>query len=161
MITNKTIALIAHDGKKEDLAQYVFHNKTILAKQRIVATGTTGSLLESILGTEIEKKMSGPLGGDAQIGAMIVEGAIDYCIFFPDPLDSVPHDSDVNALIRLCCVWNIPFALNRATADHLISSALLADKSYERQIPDYTKHNSRMGSVQFVITQDNNLIIKR
>jgi methylglyoxal synthase len=126
----KTIALIAHDNKKKDLLEWARYNRGTLAAHKLVATGTTGALLEADLGLRIQKVRSGPLGGDQQIGAMIVEGDIDLVVFFWDPLEPHPHDVDVKALLRIAVVYNIPIACNRSTADFLISSPLMSE-SYE------------------------------
>lgn len=135
----KKIALIAHDNKKDDLLEWARYNQAILAQHELYATGTTGKLLEDELTLSIIKLQSGPLGGDQQIGAKIVDGAIDFVIFFWDALESQPHDPDVKALLRLAVVWNIPTACNRATADFMISSPLMGFE-YERLLPDYTEY---------------------
>ncbi len=140
---NKKIALVAHDNKKSDLIEWAKFNKTLLAHHIIYATGTTGGLLEKELGIEILKLQSGPLGGDQQIGSKIVEGDIDFLIFFWDPLEPVPHDPDVKALLRMAVVWNIPMACNRASADFLISSPLM-DEEYDRLVPDYDTYRNRL-----------------
>ncbi len=132
----KNIALIAHDNRKEDLLEWARFNKGTLSMHNLYATGTTGQLLSKELGLNITRLKSGPLGGDQQVGAMIAEGKIDFLIFFCDPLEPMPHDPDVKALIRLATVWNIPFACNRATADFLISSHLMHEE-YERRLIDY------------------------
>ena len=137
----KNVALVAHDKRKEILLDWVRYNKDVLIEHTLYCTGTTGSLL-SKEGLHINCLMSGPLGGDAQLGAMISEGKIDILIFFPDPLTSAPHDSDVKGLIRLAQVWNIPIACNRSTADFLISSHLWHD-DYIRKVIDYTDHTTR------------------
>jgi methylglyoxal synthase len=121
----KTVALVAHDNKKKDLLEWAGYNRDTLSLFRLVATGTTGSLLESHLGLTVQKLMSGPLGGDQQIGAQIAERLIDVVIFFWDPLEPHPHDVDVKALLRIAVVYNIPIACNRTTADHVISSPLM------------------------------------
>ena len=122
----KRVALVAHDNKKQDLLEWAEYNRGTLSRFRLVATGTTGGLLESRLGLSVERLMSGPLGGDQQIGAQIAEQLIDVVIFFWDPLEPHPHDVDVKALLRIAVVYNIPIACNRATADHLISSPLMS-----------------------------------
>lgn len=128
----KTIALIAHDNKKQDLLDWARFNRGTLGLHRLVATGTTGRLLEEELGLRIEKLKSGPLGGDQQIGAKIAEGKIDSVIFFWDPLEPHSHDVDVKALLRIAVVYNVPIACNRSTADFVISSPLMS-QSYEQQ----------------------------
>jgi methylglyoxal synthase len=138
----KKIALIAHDHKKRDLIEWARFNRGTLSKHHLFATGTTGKVLEEELGLPVRRLQSGPIGGDQQIGAMIVEGAIDFLIFFWDPLEMQPHDPDVKALLRLAVVWNIPAACNRATADYMISSPLM-DADYERTVPDYGDYLKR------------------
>jgi methylglyoxal synthase len=125
MTHDKKIALIAHDHKKRDLMEWAKFNRTLLVRHRIYATGTTGAILERELGFNIIKLQSGPLGGDQQIGARIADGEIDFIIFFSDPLESLSHDPDIKALLRLAVVWNIPIACNRASADFMISSPLM------------------------------------
>ena len=139
----KKIALVAHDNKKGDLVEWARFNHDLLVRHQIYATGTTGKLLEEELGVEIVKLQSGPLGGDQQIGAKIADGEIDFLVFFWDPLEPLPHDPDVKALLRMAVVWNIPTACNRATADFMISSPLM-DMDYERLITDYEEYQSRV-----------------
>ncbi len=115
----KRIALVAHDKKKKDLVEWAFYNRALLSKHQLVATGTTCHLLEEQLKLPVKKLLSGPLGGDQQLGAMIAEGKLDIIIFFWDPLESHAHDSDVKALIRLAVAWNINIACNRTTADFI------------------------------------------
>ena len=143
MSSQKKIVLVAHDEKKQDLLQWARFNKALLKQHELYATGTTGMLLEQELGIPIHKLQSGPLGGDQQIGAMIAAGEIDVLIFFWDPLTSQPHNADVQALLRLAVVWNIPVACNRATADFMISSPLLSS-TYQRFLPDYHVYAQRM-----------------
>jgi methylglyoxal synthase len=138
----KRVALVAHDSKKADLVEWAKFNRELLAKHEVFATGTTGQILESELGFSVTKLQSGPLGGDQQLGALIVEGFIDLLVFLWDPLTSVAHDSDVRALERIAAVWNIPLASNRASADFMISS-LLMEESYKRLVPDYNKYHQR------------------
>lgn len=138
----KRIALIAHDNKKEELIEWAIFNKTTLAKHELFATGTTGRLLEEALDRTVTKMLSGPLGGDMQIGGMIAEGKVDLMIFFWDPMEAQPHDPDIKALLRLGVVWNIPFACDRASADFLFTSPLLNEK-YEVIIPDYNTYLKR------------------
>ncbi len=129
----KNIALVAHDSKKPNLVKWCHENIEILKKHKLTTTGTTGTLIEKELGLKVTKFISGPLGGDQQIGAKISEGKIDLLIFFWDPLESMPHDPDVKALLRLATVWNIPLACNQTSADFLISSPLM-DQEYERDL---------------------------
>ena len=138
----KRIALVAHDNKKKDLMEWAKFNRGLLLKHELCATGTTGILLEKVLGTEVLKLKSGPLGGDQQIGAKIAEGVIDFILFFWDPLEPQPHDPDVKALLRMAVVWNIPIACNRASADFMISSPLM-DGEYDRLVPDYDEIRGR------------------
>jgi len=132
----KRIALVAHDNKKANLLEWVKFNRGLLLQHELFATGTTGKLLEKELNVGITKMRSGPLGGDQQIGAKIAEGGIDLLIFFWDPLEPLPHDPDIKALLRMTVVWNIPVACNRASADFMISSPLMA-KKYQRILPYY------------------------
>ncbi len=138
----KTIALVAHDNKKADLIDWAIFNKTYLSHHELIATGTTGKLLEAELDRPVKKMLSGPLGGDQQIGAMIAEGKIDMLIFFWDPMEAQPHDSDVKALLRLAVAWNILMACDRATADFIVTSPLMQDV-YESVIPDYSGYLKR------------------
>jgi methylglyoxal synthase len=122
----KNIALIAHDNQKQDMLDWARFNRGTLAKHELFATGTTGALIADELGLDIHRFLSGPLGGDQQIGAAIAEGRIDFVIFFWDPLEPHPHDVDVKALLRIAVVYNVPMACNRATADYVLSSPLLS-----------------------------------
>ena len=118
----KQIALIAHDNRKLDLLDWARFNRGTLSEHDLYGTGTTGSLLTSELGLSISRFVSGPLGGAQQVGAAIVEGRIDFVIFFWDPLEPHPHDVDVKALLRIDVVYNVPIACNRSTADFILSS---------------------------------------
>ena len=138
----KRIGLVAHDNKKRDLIEWARYNRMLLEGHDLVATGTTGTLLEDALGVGIEKLQSGPLGGDQQLGALIADGDVDLLVFFWDPLEPQPHDPDVKALLRIAVVWNIPIARNRASADYMISSPLMTS-DYVRAVPDYGPYLSR------------------
>jgi methylglyoxal synthase len=138
----KRIALVAHDNKKDELIEWARFNRELLIQHQIYATGTTGKLLEEELGIEVIKLRSGPLGGDMQIGARIADGEINFLVFFWDPLEPLPHDPDVKALLRMAVVWNIPTACNRASADFMISSPLM-DLDYERLVTDYEDYQKR------------------
>jgi methylglyoxal synthase len=138
----KTVAMVAHDHKKTDLIDWAVYNKSALAVHNLVATGTTGRMLEEELGRPVKKMLSGPLGGDQQIGSMIANGDIDVMIFFWDPMEAQPHDSDVKALLRLCVAWNIPMACDRATADFIMTSPFMHTE-YESTIPDYSGYLNR------------------
>lgn len=134
----KHIALIAHDSKKQELVAWVDEHKNILKSHFLCGTGTTARLLVDKTGLPVKAYNSGPLGGDLQIGSRIVEGAIDFVVFFWDPLESQPHDPDVKALLRICVVYDIPVANTRATADFLITSKFMNDE-YERNVLNYNK----------------------
>jgi methylglyoxal synthase len=143
MLGEKTIAIVAHDNKKQDLLAWAKFNREALAGHKLIATGTTGKMLQTELGLPVTRLQSGPLGGDQQIGAKISEGEIDVLIFFWDPLEPQPHDPDVKALLRIAVVWNIPIACNRASADFLISSSLMPQE-YQRLVPDYDGYRERL-----------------
>ena len=130
------IALVAHDNKKNDLRAWARFNKGILARHELLATGTTGLLIEEEVGLKVTRLNSGPLGGDLQLGAKIAEGSIDLLLFLWDALEAQPRDPDVKALLRIAVVWNILVACNLATANFLISSPLF-DSGYKRIAPDY------------------------
>ena len=135
MEARKRIALIAHDNRKPDLLDWARYNRGTLAQHDLFGTGTTGALIDAELGLPVTRFRSGPLGGDQQVGAAIVEGELDCVIFFWDPLEPQPHDVDVKALLRIAVVYNIPIACNRATADFILSSPLMR-QAYARAVPD-------------------------
>lgn len=138
-ITQKTkrIALIAHDGKKQELVDFVIKNRDTLNNHFLCATGTTGRLINEKTGLPVKVYNSGPLGGDLQIGSRIVEGKIDVVIFLSDPLAAQPHDPDVKALLRIASVYDIPIANNVSTADYIINSTLF-NEEYEQEVTDYS-----------------------
>ena len=148
----KTLALFAHDNRKQDMVEWVEENWEKLMPHKLVCTGTTGKLVEDVLtrmskevsplNNKILKLKSGPLGGDQQMGAMIAEGNIDILIFLWDPMQPQPHDVDVKALLRIASVYNIPTATNRSTADFIIESTLLNSK-YIRKMKDYSGYINR------------------
>ncbi|MGI6190113.1 MAG: methylglyoxal synthase [Clostridiales bacterium] len=116
------IALIAHDRKKEEMVNFCVAYKNILAKHSLCATGTTGRLIAEATGLPIHRFLSGPMGGDQQIGAIVAYNKIDLVIFMRDPLTAQPHEPDINALLRLCDVHNIPLATNMATAEAMVKA---------------------------------------
>jgi methylglyoxal synthase len=128
MPESKRIALIAHDNCKSEMLEWARYNRGTLAAHELYATGTTGALIADELGLSVNRFLSGPLGGDQQVGAAIAEGRIDFLIFFWDPLEPQPHDVDVKALLRMAVVCNVPTACNRATADFVLSSPLTAEE---------------------------------
>ncbi len=136
MEEQKNIALIAHDNKKRDLIEWCKTNKTILEHHFLCGTGTTAKMVAEHTGLPVRAYNSGPLGGDQQIGARIVDGKIDLVIFFSDPLTAQPHDPDVKALLRIAQVYDIPIANTRATADFIITSPFM-DGTYTRELPDF------------------------
>ncbi|TFH40534.1 MAG: methylglyoxal synthase [Chrysiogenales bacterium] len=151
MIKDKTIALIAHDTRKQDMADWVTHNADLLVHNHIVCTGTTGGLVEATLfqwitsqtdtkrrePVNLTKMNSGPLGGDAQIASMVVEGKIDLCVFLIDDLTANPHEADIMMLLRQCRIHNIPVACNRHSADLMVTSSLWGT-DYKPTLPIYT-----------------------
>ncbi|HEY3405284.1 MAG TPA: methylglyoxal synthase [Ohtaekwangia sp.] len=140
-MNRKSIALVAHDNKKRELVEWAKLYCDAMLLFDVYATGTTGKLLEAELNIPVNKLMSGPLGGDQQIGALIAEGKVDILVFFWDPLEPLPHDPDIKALLRLAAVWNIPVACNRASADMIFTSPQLFD--YQRKLPDFTAYRNR------------------
>lgn len=142
MPARKRIALVAHDHKKQDIIEWAGHNKIALVRHELYATGTTGILLEQELDRPVRRLLSGPLGGDQQIGAMIANAELDVLIFFWDPMEAQPHDTDIKALLRLVAVWNLPMACDRATADFLITSPLMHEE-YDCFTPDYSEYLKR------------------
>ena len=133
MGSRKRVALIAHDNCKMELLDWARYNRGTLERHELHATGTTGALLERELGLSVCRFLSGPFGGDQQVGAAIVENRLDFVIFFWDPLEPHPHDVDVKALLRIAVVYNVPIACNRATADFLLSSPLM-EREYQRLV---------------------------
>ncbi|MGM0397066.1 MAG: methylglyoxal synthase [Bacillota bacterium] len=136
MAKKKKIALIAHDNMKKELIEWTRQNKEKLSGHHLVGTGTTASLIEERTGLPVRGYKSGPFGGDLQVGARIAEGAIDFMIFFWDPLEAQPHDPDVKALLRIAVLYDLPVANNRATADFLLSSPYM-ETEYDRHIFDF------------------------
>jgi methylglyoxal synthase len=134
----KNIALVAHDGKKQEMLDWCEWNKEILGKHFLNGTGTTARMITERIGLPVRIFNSGPLGGDQQIGAKIVEGIIDFIIFFADPLTAQPHDPDVKALMRIALVYDIPIATNRSSADFMITSPLM-NEEYQHQVLNF--HN--------------------
>jgi len=135
----KNIALIAHDNKKQDIVAWCLEHKIELGNHKLYATGTTGMIIEKETGLSINKLISGPLGGDQQVGSLISQGEVDVLIFFWDPFEPMPHDPDVKALLRIAAVWNIPIASNYISADFLIASPLF-NSTCARTIPDYESY---------------------
>ncbi len=138
----KRIALVAHDHQKPKLIDWCLRHKETLTRHTLYATGTSGKQVSTSTGLEVQGLLSGPLGGDQQIGAKISEGDIDMLIFFWDPFEPMPHDPDVKALLRIAAVWNIPVACNQSSADMLLCSSLM-DKEFSRSIPDYESYLSQ------------------
>lgn len=135
----KRIALVAHDHRKADMLDWAKENRKRLKSHDLSATGTTGELLEEALELPVAKFLSGPMGGDQQIGAAIAEGKLDVLFFFWDPFEQQPHDPDIKALLRIAAVWNVPVACNRASAD-LIIQAPQFTQVYQTLVPDYQKY---------------------
>ncbi len=142
VLARKRIALVAHDNKKKELVDWVEANRMELSRHELFATGTTGKMMEEQLDRPVSKLLSGPIGGDQQIGAMIAKGAIDILVFFWDPMEAQPHDSDVKALLRVAIAWNCIVACDSSTADFLLTSPYML-KEYEVKVPDYTKYLQR------------------
>lgn len=138
----KRIALVAHDNRKAPLAEWALRNGDVLRTHELMATGTTGRLLQETLGVPVRQFLSGPLGGDQQIGSRIAQGLIDMLIFFWDPMQAQPHDTDVKALLRLAVTWNIPLACDEVTADFILSSPMM-NAAYESILPDYDAYLKR------------------
>lgn len=135
----KNIALIAHDGKKAELIAWCAKHRDILNRHFLCGTGTTARMITDKTGLPVRGYNSGPLGGDQQIGAKVVEGQIDLIIFFSDPLTAQPHDPDVKALLRIAQVYDIPIANNRATADFMITSSYI-DEEYDHEVINFKKN---------------------
>src|SRR5690625_1077624 len=146
MNPKKRIALIAHDYRKDDLLDWVSQHREKLEKHELFGTGTTGGLIADKLGLEIHRFMSGPLGGDLQIGAAIAENKIDMLIFFRDPIQPQPHDVDIKALLRIAVVYNVPMACDRSSADFMISSPLL-EGTYGRYVVDYSQRLKELSAI--------------
>jgi methylglyoxal synthase len=152
MEKHKRIALVAHDNRKVDLVEWVEYNYGTLLDHQLICTGTTGRMVEEAIRAKAGHKIpgdfsvtrlkSGPLGGDQQLGALIADGQIDVIIFFWDPMSPHPHDVDVKALLRIAVLYNIPMACNRATADFMISSPLLA-REYHQIVKNYEDYINR------------------
>lgn len=136
---NKSIALVAHDNKKADIVKWCQNHKSELTGHTLYATGTTGSVISKATGLDIRRLISGPLGGDQQVGSLITEGKVDFLIFFWDPFEPMPHDPDVKALLRIAAVWNIPVACNPISADFMIASPLFSSE-FKRSVPDYESY---------------------
>jgi len=133
MSDRKRIALIAHDNRKDDMLDWARFNRGTLARHELFATGTTGATIAGALDLPVHRYLSGPMGGDQQIGAAIAEGRLDFVVFFWDPLEPHPHDVDVKALLRIAVVYNVPIACNRSTADFVLSSPLMGGE-YVRNV---------------------------
>ena len=134
----KNIALIAHDQKKHELIEWCEAHKDILSRHFLCGTGTTARMITDYTGLPVKGYNSGPLGGDQQIGAKIVEGQIDFMIFLWDPLEAQPHDPDVKALLRIAVVYDIPIANNLATADFMLNSKYMSEP-YSRKIENFNR----------------------
>ncbi|WP_331346921.1 methylglyoxal synthase [Cellvibrio sp. UBA7661] len=141
----KSIALVAHDNRKQDLLAWCKKHRADLECHSLLGTGTTGALIEQETGLHVTKLISGPLGGDQQIGSLITEGKVDMLIFFWDPFEPMPHDPDVKALLRIAAVWNIPVACNQSSADFFVTSSLFNSDS-DHLIPDYVAYMAKRTS---------------
>jgi len=139
---NKSIALVAHDNKKQDLVAWCSKHRETLKSHTLYATGTTGTVIAKATQLPINKLISGPLGGDQQVGSLITEGKVDFLIFFWDPFEPMPHDPDVKALLRIAAVWNIPVACNQISADFMVASPLF-NNEVDRSIPDYEAYMAK------------------
>ena len=142
MSKQKKIALVAHDNRKKDLINWVKENREELSTHFLFGTGTTGSMIAKETGLPVNTFKSGPLGGDQQIGARIIEGDINFIVFYWDPLEAQPHDPDVKALLRIAVLYNIPVAMNQATADFIFSSPLVKEE-YDRELIDFSQRLNR------------------
>ncbi len=140
MPLRKRIALVAHDNKKQDLIDWATRNRAALAAHDILATDTTGRIIEAELGLKVKRVYSGPLGGDQQIGARIAEGQIDFLVFFWDPVAPKSHDPDMRTLLRMAAIWNIPVACNPSSADFMIQSVQMKSE-YSRRVPNYSEQS--------------------
>ena len=138
IMEQKNIALIAHDGKKQEMLQWCIANREILKKHHLCGTGTTARMITEQAGLSVKGYNSGPLGGDQQVGAKIVEGQIDFMVFLWDPLEAQPHDPDVRALSRIAVLYDIPTANNLATADFMLKSEFM-NSTYERKVENFNK----------------------
>ncbi|MFA0811219.1 methylglyoxal synthase [Microbulbifer epialgicus] len=136
---SKRVALIAHDNRKDAIVDWCLRHRPLLEKHQLLATGTTGGKIEGATGLDVHKLLSGPLGGDQQVGARISEGEVDLLIFFWDPFEPMPHDPDVKALLRIAAAWNIPVACNSSSADMIVQSALM-DRAFDREVPNYQRY---------------------
>ena len=137
MGVKKRIALVAHDHRKDDLVEWASYNRELLSEHELFGTRGTGKSIHEAVDLDVNTLLSGPLGGDQQIGALIAEKKLDFLIFFWDPLEPQPHDPDVKALLRIAVLNNVPTACNRATADFIISSPLM-DEMYQAHQVDYS-----------------------
>lgn len=156
------IALVAHDDRKVDMVEWALFNAEMLSKHKLVCTGTTGSLILQTLAkngleADITCKKSGPMGGDAEIAAMVVNKEIDFCVFLIDDLNANPHEADIQMLLRQCRIHNIPIACNRYSADLMITSPLWDDDSYTPTDPIYVKFDRQKFLEELEIEKDNNL----